>query len=225
MKKIFLGAASVLCILGLAGCASDGGAAGNSAAVAESSAAAESAAAASSAAASSAAAESSASEASAKAAAEEAKAEAEKAAAEQEAAQKEATAKAKKEKADAKAKIDNAKPMTSRDLARLVKKPDSAKGDVVVVYGNITQFDAATGDCTFRANVAHTRMSSSWKYEHNSMFVGGDGEEECPKLDDVVADDNVKIVATSLGSFSYDTQVGGNTTVPLFKVEKISLLK
>jgi hypothetical protein len=29
----------------------------------------------------------------------------------------------------------------------------------------------------------------------------------------------------SLGSYSYDTQIGGNTTVPLFQVVKIKLEK
>ena len=30
---------------------------------------------------------------------------------------------------------------------------------------------------------------------------------------------------TSLGSFTYDTQIGGNTTGPLFNIEKITRAK
>lgn len=140
---------------------------------------------------------------------------AEKAAAEKKAAKK------KKGAAEAKAKLDNAKPMTARELARLAKKPDSYLGDTMVVWGKVTQFDAATGTCIFRANIGHANMASEWDYEYNSILVSGDGEEDCPKLDDIVTDDEVKITAVSMGSYSYDTQVGGNTTVPMFKVEKI----
>lgn len=92
------------------------------------------------------------------------------------------------------------------------------------MYGKVTQFDAATGECIFRANIAHTIMASEWDYEYNSIFTSGDGVSDCPKLDDVVTDDLVQMTVTSKGSFSYDTQVGGNTTVPMFKVEKISRL-
>jgi hypothetical protein len=41
-------------------------------------------------------------------------------------------------------------------------------------------------------------------------------------LEDFVEDDMVVMNVTSLGSFSYDTQIGGNTTVPLFTVDKIT---
>lgn len=221
MKKIILGVASMVCVLGIVGCSS-----GEGTPTLESTASAPGV-------------DAAASEASASAvaaAASEARIEAEVAAKAAEASLKaeekkeakvvaEAAAAAKEEKAAAKARISNAKPMSSRNLARLVKKPDGATGDVAVLYGEITQFDAATGECAFRANIAHAKMSSTWKYEHNSMFVGGDGISDCPKLEDFVADDEVKIVATSMGSYSYDTQAGGNTTVPKFKVEKISLLK
>lgn len=219
MKKIILGAASIACVLGLVACSS-GTAASSGEPAAASSSSAVAASSSDAAAASAAAAESSQAEA-------EAVAEASAKAEEEAAAKAEAKAAevAKAAKAEAKAKIDNAKPMSSRELARLVKKPDSAEDDVVVVYGEITQFDAATGDCIFRANIAHARMSSTWKYEHNSIFVGGDGVSDCPKLEDFVADDEVKITATSMGSYSYDTQAGGNTTVPKFKIEKISLVK
>ncbi|MDQ0096148.1 hypothetical protein [Paeniglutamicibacter psychrophenolicus] len=219
MKKILLGIASAVCVLGVVGCSTGDGATTSDVSAPVSAAAVNTEEAAASAAA---ALEAQASaEASAEAAVASLKAEEEKEA--KEAAAEEAAA--KKRKAAAKERIANAKPMSKRDLARLVKKPDSATGDVAVFYGTITQFDAATGECIFRANISHAKMYSSWKYEHNSIFVGGDGLSDCPKLDDFIADDEVKIVATSMGSYSYDTQAGGNTTVPKFKVEKISLLK
>ena len=39
---------------------------------------------------------------------------------------------------------------------------------------------------------------------------------------DFVQDDVVQMKVISLGSYSYDTQAGGNTTVPLFQVSKIT---
>ncbi|WP_147433601.1 hypothetical protein [Galactobacter caseinivorans] len=123
-----------------------------------------------------------------------------------------------------KERIKSAKTVSSRNLNKLVKRPDGSKGKSFVLYAQVTQFDAATGECTFRASVSQRRMSSSYDYEHNAMFVAGDADTECKYLDDVVTDDIVKIYVTSMGSYSYDTQVGGNTTVPLFYVDKISVL-
>ena len=56
-------------------------------------------------------------------------------------------------------------------------------------------------------------------------FAEGMAGSDCPSLEGFVADDEVRITATSLGSISYGTQIGGNTTVPAFKVERITLAK
>lgn len=151
-----------------------------------------------------------------------AEAAAKKAAADQ-AAKEKAAQELQAAQAAAEARIANARELSERDLALLAKKPDGHKGETMVVYGKITQFDAATGVCTFRANIGHTNMAQTYSYDHNSIFTGGDSKTDCPVLGDFVADDEVRITATSLGSFSYDTQVGGNTTVPMFKVEAMSL--
>jgi hypothetical protein len=123
------------------------------------------------------------------------------------------------------AQVDAATELSERDLALLVKSPDSYSGKTMVVYAKITQFDAATGKCIFRADVAHKKMENSWDYDENSVFRGGDGSSNCPSLDGFVSDDEVRITATSLGSVSYETQIRGNTTVPAFKVETITSVK
>jgi hypothetical protein len=48
------------------------------------------------------------------------------------------------------------------------------------------------------------------------MFEGSPAQ-----LEDFVADDIVVMKVVSMGSYSYDTQAGGNTTVPLFDVRSI----
>lgn len=118
--------------------------------------------------------------------------------------------------------IDAAPELTERDLALLVKSPDSHAGKTIVLYARITQFDAATGACTFRADISYRKMENSYDYDENSVFRGGDDDTNCPSLSGFVTDDEVRITATSLGSISYETQIRGNTTVPAFRVEKIS---
>ena len=73
------------------------------------------------------------------------------------------------------AQIDAATELSERDLALLVKSPDSHSGKTMIIYARITQFDAATGQCIFRANISHKKMENSWEYGGNSMFRGGDG--------------------------------------------------
>ena len=86
------------------------------------------------------------------------------------------------------------------------------------------QLDAATGQCVVRVSISHEKQSEWYEYEHNSVGVSGDGESDCPVLDPFVADDEVKLWVTMGGSFSYDTQIGGNTTVPANLIDKAELL-
>lgn len=127
---------------------------------------------------------------------------------------KEAAEKAQKEKAN------QAKEVTKRQLAQIVKNPDSHVDENVIIYARITQFDSGTGPCVFRADVSQA-LVGKYDYEHNSMFAAGDGVSDCKELDDFIADDLVKITATVTGSLTYDTTIGGSTTVPMFKVVKI----
>jgi hypothetical protein len=120
--------------------------------------------------------------------------------------------------------VDAAPELTERDLALLVKDPEANTGKTIVLFAKITQFDAATGDCVFRANVAHQKMENSWDYSENAVFAGEGGKAGCSALEGFVAEDEVRVTATSLGSISYETQIRGNTTVPAFRVEKIESL-
>ena len=106
--------------------------------------------------------------------------------------------------------------LTSRAWAKLVKSPDTYLGKGYVLWGCITQFDAATGPDSFRAQASY--KNQEWWYSDgvNAFFNGDEA-----RLADFVADDIVYMKVVSLGSFSYDTQNGGNTTVPLFEVVSI----
>jgi hypothetical protein len=109
--------------------------------------------------------------------------------------------------------------LSSRAWAKLVKSPDSYLGNGYKVWACITQFDAATGLDSFRGQASFRKESLyNWYSNASNAFFSGDATQ----LADFVSDDVVSMSVMSLGSFSYDTQNGGNTTVPLFQVVKIA---
>jgi hypothetical protein len=108
------------------------------------------------------------------------------------------------------------KKLSDRAWAKVVKSPDKYKGKTFILYACITQFDGATGDEMFRAD-ASNKKEDYWFNCENAVFAGPVG-----RLDDYVVDDLVLMRVTALGEYSYDTQIGGNTTVPMFQVDKIS---
>lgn len=113
------------------------------------------------------------------------------------------------------------KTLSSRAFKLMAKDPDSYIGKTYVIYGEITQFDSATGTDTFRADTGPKKLRISYgyvNYGQNSMLNGTES-----KLKKLVEGDCFKAKVTVLGSYSYDTQAGGNTTVPLFQVDSISV--
>jgi hypothetical protein len=107
--------------------------------------------------------------------------------------------------------------LSSRQWARLVKSPDNYIGDTYRIWACITQFDAATGDDTFRAQGSYKKETYWYSDGDNALFTGDSSD-----LADFVQDDIVVMNVTVLGSYTYDTQIGGSTTVPSFIVDKIS---
>ncbi|MFU8874350.1 hypothetical protein [Micromonospora sp. SL4-19] len=111
------------------------------------------------------------------------------------------------------------KTLSARQWKLIAKNPDAHLGEHYVVYGRVTQFDAATGTETFRADVADRRMPDKYDYETNTMLSGSESG-----LANLVEDDIFRAKVTVLGSYSYDTQIGGSTTVPLLQVDSIKVL-
>ena len=111
--------------------------------------------------------------------------------------------------------------ISAREYAVLVKNPDAAKGRKLVVYGYVTQFDAATGSGGFRANTAAAPQSSWYDYDVNSIVAAPTGQTNM--LANVVEGDLVTMYVEVVGAYSYDTQIGGNTTAPQFKVNIITV--
>jgi hypothetical protein len=106
-----------------------------------------------------------------------------------------------------------------RDWKLLVKSPDASVGQRVLIYAQVTQFDAATGTTAFRAQAAGQPTDYYFSDGDNAIVTGTEG-----LLAGVVEDDILKIWATVAGSYSYDTQIGGNTTVPKFTADYIDII-
>ncbi|MGH3501079.1 MAG: hypothetical protein ACRDQA_09340 [Nocardioidaceae bacterium] len=111
------------------------------------------------------------------------------------------------------------KHVTVRKFRKIAKDPDSYIGKRVVIFAEVTQFDSATGPDTFRGNAGAEKKRPEYgfvDFTQNTIFTGTERQ-----LGDVVQGDLVKVRATCLGSLDYDTQIGGQTTVPMFQVDKV----
>ena len=107
--------------------------------------------------------------------------------------------------------------LTSRAWALLVKAPDTYLGNTYKIWACISQFDAATGADTFRAQASYQKETYWYTNGSNSVFTG-----DATELLDFVQNDMVQMNVVSLGSLSYDTTLGGSTTVPAFEVITIT---
>ena len=115
---------------------------------------------------------------------------------------------------------EKVKAVTKRGWAKVVKDPDAFIGDRFIVYGEVTQFDSATGKEALLADTAYRNTSESDYFDgDNTSMIG-----ELDLLSDVVADDVFRATVTVIGSYSYDTQAGGNTTVPQVQIDKIKVI-
>jgi len=115
----------------------------------------------------------------------------------------------------------NYKTLSSRQFKLIAKDPDAHAGKTYVIYGEITQFDSATGTDAFRADTGPKKLRISYgfvNYPQNSILTGSEA-----RLKKLVEGDCFRAKVTVVGSYSYDTQIGGNTTVPLFRVDAISV--
>jgi hypothetical protein len=110
--------------------------------------------------------------------------------------------------------------VSKRQWAKIVKKPSSYKGDRYIIYGQVTQFDSATGDDNFLADTAHRNTMSYGFFDGENTLLTGSAKQ----LDDIVEDDVFRASVTVLGKMDYDTQIGGNTTVPLLEVNSLKVI-
>ncbi len=87
------------------------------------------------------------------------------------------------------------------------------------MYGYVSQFDAATGQNVFRASTSAVESKEKYAYSVNTMVTAS----ESSLLTNVVQNDLVTMYVEVIGSSSYDTQIGGRTTVPHLQVNVITV--
>lgn len=113
------------------------------------------------------------------------------------------------------------KKLTARQWAKIAKSPDDHAGEAYTVYGHVTQFDSATGSGQFRADVDGVRHAVEYgyvDYPTNTLMTNFSGD-----VSDLVEDDLFTAKVIVLGAYSYDTQIGGETTVPQLSVMSIKV--
>lgn len=108
--------------------------------------------------------------------------------------------------------------LNDRDFQVLIKDPEAATGEKYVIYGDVSQLDAATGDSTMRVNA--TATPDPLAFGDNVVVNVRDSELLRP----VVSGDAVKLFVTVDGAMSYDTQIGGRTTVAEFTAAIVEVL-
>ncbi|MFD3403976.1 hypothetical protein ACFWUU_25040 [Kribbella sp. NPDC058693] len=114
------------------------------------------------------------------------------------------------------------KKLTARQWAKIAKSPDDHIGEAYVVYGRVTQFDAATGEDAFRADVDGVKHKVEYgfvDYPTNTVLTNLSAD-----VSDLVEDDLFQANIQVLGSLSYDTQLGGETTVPNLSVISLKVI-
>lgn len=112
--------------------------------------------------------------------------------------------------------------ITAREWALIARSPDAHVGEAIVVYGQVTQFDAATGSTGFRANVDGVKHAVKYgyaDYDTNTVLSAPTSS----LLGDLVNKDLFRAEVVVAGSYSYETTMGGTLTVPKLTVTKITV--
>lgn len=115
-----------------------------------------------------------------------------------------------------------ARKLSARDWLLVAKDPAGHAGAHVIVYGQVTQFDSATGTESFRASVdgvEHKPKYGFADYDTNTIVTG-----QGATLASVVQGDLFRAEAVVIGPFSYATTLGGQTTVPSLFLTNIEVI-
>lgn len=117
--------------------------------------------------------------------------------------------------------------LTAREFSKIARDPNAHVGEQVLVFGEVFQFDSRTGTDQFLADVDGDRDTEGEEfgflsYDHTALL--GEGEFKRAKFDDVVEDDHFVAWVTVIGSFDYDTAIGGSNAATALMVDRIKVL-
>lgn len=109
---------------------------------------------------------------------------------------------------------------SERDWALVERDPDSHEGEKYLLYGYVTQADAATGDISIRVDTSPVQKYRWYDYDVNTFVVAGSEGV----FSDVVQGDHVRILAEVTGSFTYSTTIGGSATAVMIAAYDIEVI-
>jgi hypothetical protein len=103
----------------------------------------------------------------------------------------------------------------------VAKDPASHVGQSIVVYGHVTQFDSATGTSGFLATVDGVLHRPQYGYANypTSTVLSGDPAA----LSNVVKGDLFTAEVAVAGPYTYATTMGGQATVPMLTITKLTV--
>jgi hypothetical protein len=111
--------------------------------------------------------------------------------------------------------------ISGREWAKIAKEPAAHTGEALIVYGQVKQFDSATGTGTFRANVDGIQHRVSYGYADYKTNTVLEGDQA--SLGDLVEGDLFRAEVVVAGTYTYETTLGGHLTVPVLAVSKIQV--
>ena len=112
-----------------------------------------------------------------------------------------------------------ARAITAREWQLIAKDPGAHRGEPIIVHGEVTQFDAATGAGGFRANVdgvVHKPRYGFADYDTNTVLAGSQSQ-----LADVVQGDLFTAEVVVGEPLTYETTMGGQLTAPSLTITSI----
>ncbi|MCQ4045772.1 hypothetical protein ACFOSC_19580 [Streptantibioticus rubrisoli] len=116
------------------------------------------------------------------------------------------------------------KTLTDVDFAQLTRDANPHVGEQHVIYGQVMQYDSSTGNGGFRANTSATYHDTGCDgctyvsdYQANTVMVG-----DPSVIGSLLQNDTFTAYVTVLGTYTYSTTMGGELTVPKFRVDKIT---
>ena len=96
----------------------------------------------------------------------------------------------------------------------VIRDPDSAKGQIFRVWGQVVQYDTRTGLDIFHANIAERNTLRYSYFSGERAQMQGTAE----MFADFIEDDLFVATVEVVGTYSYSTAIGGRNTVPVFDV-------
>ena len=105
---------------------------------------------------------------------------------------------------------DSYRAISQRDFQILLKDPASHSGERIIIYGKVAQFDSVTGASTFRSSFV---MGQPYNPPGENAIITA---PDPAILADVVEGDQLTMYVEVAGTTTYESQIGGNVTVPTF---------